>query len=75
MAPFYLNCFINVSKPVRTTRPSIEMLLVVPNIALNRYSKRTFTDEHLKQSKNITTFKKQLKTYLFDGYYCSGIVH
>ena len=86
MAPSYLNCLINVSKPVRTTRSSTKILLVVPKIALNRYGKRTFkmgaailwnsiTDEHLKQSKDITTFKKRLKTYLFNGYYCSGIVH
>ena len=33
MAPSYLNCSINVSKPVRTTRSSTQFLLVVPNIA------------------------------------------
>ena len=59
---------------------------MVPKIALNRYGKRTFkmgsailwnsiNDEHLKQSKDITTFMNQLKMYLFNGYYCSGIVH
>ena len=86
MVPSYPNCLINVCKPVRTTRSSTKMLLVVPKIALNRYDKRTFkigaailynsiTVEHLKLSKDITTFKKQLKTYLFNGYFYSGIVH
>ena len=68
----------NVSKPVRTTHSSTKILLVVPKIALNRYSKCTFkmgaailwnsiTDEHLNQSNDATTFKKRLKKYLFNG--------
>ena len=86
MAPSYLTCLVNKSKPVRTTRSSTKILLVVPKITLNRYGKRTFqmgaatlwnsiTDEHLKNSKDITTFKKRLKTYLYKGHYCSGIAH
>ena len=57
--------YLNVSKPVRTTCSSTNNLPVVPEIALNRYGKRTFkigadilwnsiTDEHSKQSKDIT---------------------
>ena len=86
MTHSYLNCLINVSKSVRTTRSSTKKLLVVPKLALNRYGKRIFkmgaailwnsiSDDHLKQSRDITTFKKRLKPYPFNGYYCSGIVH
>ena len=50
--------------------------------AFNRYGKRTFkmgaailwnsiTDGNLKQSKDITTFKRQLKTCI----HCSDIIH
>ena len=42
MAP-YINCLINVSKPVRTT-----IYLMIPKIALNRYGKRTFKIEARK---------------------------
>ena len=67
MAPSYLTCLVNKSKSVRTTHSSRNILLVVAKITLKRYSKRTFkmgtawnsfTDEHLKKSKDITTFKK-----------------
>ena len=68
MAPSYLNCLINFSKPVITIHTSTKMLLVLPKTALNKSGKRTFemgaailwnsiTDEHLKQSKDNTTFK------------------
>ena len=32
------------------------------------------SDEYLKQSKDIITVKKRLKTFLFNGYYCSDVV-
>ena len=75
MAPSYLDCLINSSKPIRTTRSSIIFWAREPKIALNGYGKRTFkmgvvlwngiTDEHLKQSK---TSKMQLEAILFNGY-------
>ena len=42
IAPSYLNCLINVSKPVWITRSSAKILLVVLKIDLNIYSKKTF---------------------------------
>ena len=71
MSHSYISCLTNVSKPVRTTRSSTKMFLVVPKIALKKYGKRTFkmgfvilgnniTDEPLKQSKDITTLIKSV---------------
>ena len=61
---------------VQLTLVSTKNLLVVPKNAFNRYVKCIFkmgaailwnsiTDD-LKQSKDITTFKKRLKTYIFN---------
>ena len=83
----YLTCLANkISKPVKSTRSSTQILIVVPKITLNIQGKRAFkmgattlwnsiADEHLKKSENITTFKMRLKTYLFKEHYCSGIAH
>ena len=64
----------------------IDLVIYNSKITLNRYGNCTFkmgaatlgnsiTDEHLKKSKDTTTFKKRLKTYLFKGDYCSRIAH
>ena len=54
-----------------SNRSSTQIFFVVPNIGLNRYGKHTFkigavmvwnsiTNEHLKQSEDITRFKRRL---------------
>ena len=34
-----------------------------------------YHDEHLKNSKDITTFEKKMKTCLFKGHRCPWITH
>ena len=77
-APIYLKECIPRYTPVRSLRSSGQVLLKLPSVDDTnkvRYGKRSFQNSapklwnslpaEIRSSKNISTFKKNLKTYLF----------
>ena len=85
-----LNCIcdlLQTCKPSRNLRSSTRNLLVTPRSRLKFYGDRAFSvcapklwnnlPEHIKCSLHLTSFKSNLKTYLFKRYFnlqvCSSI--
>ena len=78
-SPSYIVNLINVYEPVRTLRSSNMKQLVVPTSKIKTYGDRAFTftapsvwnslPEHLRKSNNFNTFKKDLKTHIFNKFF------
>lgn len=76
--PSYLSDLLNLYKPSRTLRSLDNSLLIVPRFSLNTYGKRAFSvfgptvwnslPQPLRKNENSSTFKRHLKTYLFEKY-------
>ena len=75
-APSYLQAFITPYSPQRTLRSADKMQLVVPNSFLKNYGNRCFQHAaaeawnilplSIKQSHNVDSFKRNIKTFLFE---------
>ena len=73
-APMYLSNVLTPYCPTRLLRSSDQCLLLVPNVH-NSYGRRAFgysgpilwnfLPDSIKNSPNVLTFKKRLKTYIF----------
>ena len=76
--PVYLSELLLPYRPSRTLRSQNNSLLSVPRFSLNTYGRRSFSvfgpttwnslPSSLRQLQCFSTFKKQLKTYLFQKY-------
>ena len=76
--PVYLSELLHPYRPSRTLRSQDSSLLSVPRFSLDSYGKRSFSvfgptvwnslPLFLRQLQCFTTFKKQLKTHLFQKY-------
>lgn len=74
-SPCYLSSLINRSNPNRIHRSAYQYLLQIPLVKTSTYGQRAFSYSapklwnslpvHIKNSKSITTFKKELKTFYF----------
>ena len=79
LAPQYLCELINQQTPNRSRRSQYQNSLILPRTRLKSCGDRTFSfatptkwnklPPHLKISLNIDSFKKNLKTFLFDQYF------
>lgn len=75
LAPIYITDLLQEYTPSRTLRSSSVGLLTIPSSRLSTMGARAFScsaprlwnslPPHIRQSDSITTFKTQLKTYLF----------
>ena len=76
--PSYLSQLIVPYRPSRSLRSQDASLMAVPRYSLESFGKRSFSIAapslwnslplEIRQLSNLTTFKKQLKTYLFTEY-------
>ena len=79
LGPSYVRDLLQAYKPTRSLRSSTRNLLVTPRSRLKFYGDRAFLvctpklwnnlPEHMKCSLNLTSFKSNLKTYLFKHYF------
>ena len=79
LGPSYVRDLLQAYKPTRSLRSSTRNLLVTPRSRLKFYGDRAFLvctlklwnnlPEHMKCSLNLTSFKSNLKTYLFKRYF------
>ena len=77
--PVYMNDLVAVYDPPRNLRSSSKGYLVQPDFHLQAFGNRCFTfaaaslwnqlPDTIRSCKNVDTFKKHLKTYLFRLYY------
>lgn len=76
-APSYLKDLITITKRKRTLRSNDQLLLNVPRCRLSTFGCRAFSysapilwnrlPEKCRKASTLTSFKSQLKTYLFKG--------
>ena len=79
LSPSYIRDLLQTYKPSRSLRSSTMNLLVTPRSRLKFYGDRAFSvcapklwnnlPENVKYSPNLTSFKSNLKTYLFKRYF------
>ena len=79
LGPSYVRDLLQAYKPTRSLRSSTRNLLVTPRSRLKFYGDRALLvctpklwnnlPEHMKCSLNLTSFKSNLKTYLFKHYF------
>lgn len=79
LSPSYIRDLLQTYKPSRSLRSSTMNLLVIPRSRLKFYGDRAFSvcapklwnhlPENVKCSPNLTSFKSNLKTYLFKRYF------
>ena len=79
--PHYLSELLHAYQPSRTLRSSNEKLLKIPKTNLKSAGNRSFSFQSpqiwnslpasLRDSPSLPSFKKNLKTYLFEKYYSS----
>jgi len=79
LAPQYLTELVTPYRPKRSLRSAKKDLLNLPKMSLKRYGYRSFQyaapalwnnlPESIKSSKELSTFKSSLKTYLFKNYF------
>ena len=77
-APAYLTDLVNIYTPTRSLRSAEEELLVVPRSRTTHYGDRAFSilapklwnnlPHNIKEASSVPTFKKRLKTYLFQKF-------
>ena len=78
--PSYLSDLLHPYLPLRTLRSLHTSLLTVPRFCLETYGKRSFSvfgptvwnslPLSLRKTQCFSTFKKKLKTYLFEKHLC-----
>ena len=79
LAPQYLTELVTPYRPKRSLRSAKKDLLNLPKMSLKRYGYRSFQyaapalwnnlPESIKSSKELSSFKSSLKTYLFKNYF------
>ena len=84
LAPNYLQDLLQVYQPARSLRSSGDLKLVVPRTRLRYYGDRAFSVKvpslwnslplHMRTMSSMSTFKKVLKTHLFQMASADGLV-
>ena len=79
LCPSYISDLLETYKPARNLRSSGRKLLVVPRSKLKSYGDRAFSVaaprlwndilDSIKCSEDLSSFKRNLKTYLFKRYF------
>ena len=79
LCPSYISDLLETYKPARNLRSSGRKLLVVPRSTLKSYGDRAFSvaaprlwndiPDSIKCSEDLSSFKRNLKTYLFKRYF------
>ena len=77
IVPLYISDTIAKYEPTRSLRSSSKRLLVVPWHNLKTYGRRAFSvnghmlwnslPNNIRETESLSTFKKQIKTFLFKG--------
>ena len=84
LCPSYISDLLETYKPTRSLRSSSRNLLVIPRSKLKSYGDRAFSvsapklwhdiPETITCSVDLNAFKRNLKTYLFKGYFMNDYV-